>query len=258
MGFGLNRYELRVVDNKSNEGFSGNGNISTGVLVVVYDAGTKTVSTIYGSAAKSAKSNPITRAQFATDGGKIAFFSSAASVDIFVADDLGNVGFVPSVTPNDHVIYLDKSNADKCLVAPFGASETEVDTGVDFPLDVIIKEVLLKVTANDAGETLNVGILSSESGGDADGLLALASVASTGIIKPVAITAGTTETYVSTFYYGALMGRGVVGTNVDGDFGLATVPGHVVTGSAGRSLAYTGSSGSDTAAGLIYAYFRHL
>lgn len=260
MGLGLNKYEITIQNQRSIDGHSNDGLVSSGVLVVIHDAGTSTQSTIYsnGTAPLAAKTNPISRSQFATDG-KIEFYSYAESHDIFIADNRGNTCKYFAVTPNVHTLGLNTDGPSKLLVIPFGVSDnTEVDTGIDLPADVVVTECWTEVTTNDTGETLAVGLLSTESGGDADGLLASVDVGTAGYVKPYVITAGTTETYVSTTYYGAMMGPVTAGSNSALDFGIAKGFGHFSNSVTAKSISYTGSSGSDTAAGLIYVRFEHL
>jgi len=56
--------------------------------------------------------------------------------------------------------------------------------------------------------------------------------------------------------YGALIGPGVVGTNAADDFGLATLPGHAVIGSAAQSVSYQASAGATTGSGVIHVWFE--
>jgi hypothetical protein len=252
MGLGYQNYDITVVDGRTREP------ITTGVYVFVYGAGTKTLSTIYSTENGTAKTNPVTRTQFATDA-KISFWSAATSHDVFIADEKGNVAFIPGLTPNDHTVRLNREGVDKVLIAPFlfNSGGTEVDTGLDFPLNVLVKDVMIEVVTLDATETLHVGILSSETNGDADGFLVAVDLATAGFIRPWVITDSTTEDFITTPYYGALMGKGSAGTSAANDFGQSGGFGHIVSGSNGRSLSYTPST-SDTAAGYIYAYFKHI
>mgnify|MGYP003488493985 FL=1 len=252
MGFSDQKYILTVKDSRTLEP------ITTGCYVFVYDAGTKTLSTLYKNSARATLANPITRAQFAIDQ-KVSFYSTQTSVDVFVADEKGNVSFVPSVTPNDKNIILNRDGVVKCLVAPwvFNAGGTETDTGLDFPINTLVTDVLVEVVTVDATETLNVGLLSSETAGDVDGLAALVSIANAGFIRPWVVTDGTNEDFIATPYKGALIGLGSAGTDVANDFGSTGGYGHIVTGTNARSLVYQPSS-SDTGAGYLYAFFRHL
>lgn len=231
--------------------------ITTGVTAFVYQAGTKTLATLYTNKTRTSLANPITRAQFAIDD-QVAFYTAETSVDIYINDSQGNEKWLFGVTPtNQHAIKLDRSSSTKHLVIPFGASDdTETDTGIDLPLDCIVVDAGIEVVTQDATETIAVGLLSSETNGDADGLLVGVSVATAGYVKPLAVTTGGTETYWSTTSYGSLMGVGIVGTNTASDFGVPGGTGHVVTGSNARSITYTGSAGTDTAAGYIHLWFN--
>lgn len=252
MGFGDFKYSLTVVDARTKEP------ITSGVYGFVYTAGSKTLATIYSNEGRGAKTNPITRTQFGTDQA-LTFFTSTSTVDIFVADDRGNVSFLPSVSNTEHVVELNRDGVDKCFVAPFlfNTGGTETDTGLDFPLDVWIYNAMVEVVTADATETVAVGLLSSETAGDADGILVGIPLDNTGFIKPYTITDTTTEDYVTSPRFGALMGLGSAGTSAANDFGQAGGPGHVVSGSNARSLVYLPST-SDTGDGYIYVFFRHL
>ncbi len=252
MGFGDQRYWLTVKDPRTGEA------INSGVYVLIYDAGTKTLATLYSNNARTSKTNPITRAQFAVDD-QIEFYAAATTVDVFIADDKGNTSFVAGIAPTQHTLFLNRDGVEKCMFAPFlfNVGGTEVDTGLDFPLDVMITDAIVEVVTLDAGETIDVGILSTETNGDANGILAALSIAAAGFIRPYVITETTTEDYISAPYFGSLMGVGTAGTSTANDNGTAGGPGHIVSGSNGRSLTYTPST-SDTGAGYIYVYFKHL
>lgn len=249
MGFHYKKYDIAVVDNHTNEP------ITSGCLVFVYEPGTKTLATLYSNEAGVAKANPIPRATFTTQQ-KIEFYCALTSVDITVNDSEGNKAFRGSMAPTDHVIKLDKSGPFKQFIAPFSFSSggTETDTGLDFPLGATITKAMVEVVTTDATETLGVGLLSSETAGDADGILALVPTDNAGFINPWSNTDTTTEDYVSAPYYGALMGKGSAGTSAANDFGSTGGAGHTVTGTNAKSLVYLPSS-SDTMAGYIYVDF---
>lgn len=248
--YGDKKYNLAVVDPRTKEP------ITTGVLVFVYTAGSKTLATIYSNKTRVAKTNPVTRTQFATDQ-QVEFWAAASSVDIFLADDKGNVAFIPGVTPTDHYLYLDRAGHEKCFVAPFTFNATETDTGLDFPQNVWIYNAMVEVVATDASQTIDVGILSSESGGDTDGILVGVPLDNAVFVKPWANTDTTTEDYISAPYFGALMGKGSAGTSAANDFGQHGGAGYVV-GATAKSLVYDGSASIDTGTGYIYVFFRHL
>lgn len=257
MSFGDQKYEISVKDQRSTDAYSESGRVITDVYAFVYDAGTKTLSTLYSDDIRTSLTNPISRSQFATDD-MIKFFSASTSHDIYINTAAGDEGFYAGITPSDHLIQVNTSGVKKHLVIPFTAATAETDSGVDLPLNTWVSKLMVDVTTADTSETLDVGLLSTESGGDANGFLSGVSLDSTGFIAPIANTAGTTETYVSTYSYGALMGPGVVGTNAASDFGNGHVPGHVVSGSAAQSIVYNESAGATTGVGYIHLWFEHL
>lgn len=250
MGFGDRNYILSVVDARTKE------EITASVSCYVYDAGTKTLSTIYSNGARTALTNPVT---FAAFSNRLDFWSASTSHDVFICDNRGNCGFYPSVTVNDHVLLLSRDGVSKHFVAPFlfNSGGTEVDTGLDFPEGVWIHRAMVEVVTLDATETLNVGLLASESGGDADGILAAVALGTAGMIRPWVVTDTTTEDYISTGYYGALMAISTTGSSAATDVGQPGGVGHIVTDGTAVSLSYTPST-SDTAAGYIHVYFDHV
>lgn len=251
-------YEMKVIDERSLNGYSDDHYIESGVLAFVYTAGTKTLATLYSDANQTALANPITRAQFAASGG-LKFYSGQASVDIFLADDKGNCAFHESLTDKSHVLPLNRSSVRKHFIAPFSAITTETDTGLDFPKQFLIQDVQVEVVTIDATETIDVGLLSTESGGDANGLLAAASVGTAGLVDNITVTAGSTETHISAHTYGALLDDQLVtGSNAAADHGLSRVKPHRVTATSAKSLVYNCSAGSDTAAGYIHAFGEQL
>lgn len=252
MGFGNYKYDLTVKDARTGEP------ITSGCLVFVYTAGTKTLATLYSNDLNTSKTNPISRTQFAVDD-MITFYCGASSVDITVNDDKGNLAVIPGITPTEHVVLIDRSGTDKVFIAPyaFDASGAEVDTGLDFPYNVKIYDAMIEVVTVDATETLAIGLLSTETEGDADGIFKAFTVDTAGFYHLWGTTDTTTEDYVSSTYKGALMGVGSAGTSSANDFGQPGGPGHVVKVDKAVSLTYTISS-SDTAAGYIYVYFKHL
>jgi hypothetical protein len=145
-------------------------------------------------------------------------------------------------------------------VIPFGASDNiEVDSGVDLPANVLVEDCSIRVTAVDAGETLDVGTLSSESGGDSNGFLAAISVANLGYVHAGgAVNDGATSDFFDGVTYGVLLA-----SFINGSDGAATSGGVVrkkywSDANTAKSITYTGSAGSDTAAGYIVIEYTRL
>ncbi len=132
----------------------------------------------------------------------------------------------------------------------------EQDTGIDLPANAFVSEVLVNVkTAEVTGstKTINVGILSSESGGDADGFIAGLSVASTGLKRPGAtVTTGGTETYFSATTRGALLSDFLAGANVAGDVGTLYEKPFATSSITGKSISITAPNAFTEFRGTIY------
>jgi hypothetical protein len=254
--FGDNKYEIQLKDARSFDATHDEGLITSGCLVFVYGAGTKTLATIYADGARTALANPITRAQFASDQG-IKFFGAASSYDLLINDDKGNTASHLAVTPSVHLLPVNRSGVDKCLIFPmiFNSGGTEVDTGLDLPLDSLVYDARVEVVTVDSTETVDIGLLSTETAGDADGLVTAASVGTAGYPDMITATAGGNETYLSAVHYGALLGSFLAGSDVAGDVGTFLPKGKVVTGANAKSITYTPST-SDTFAGYGYVYFK--
>lgn len=147
-----------------------------------------------------------------------------------------------------------KDVIDKVKVIRIKASDgtSEVDTGWSLPSNAIVEDVLLNViTAEASGttKTINVGPLSTETGGDADGYLAGVSVASTGLVGSsftVTETAGANETYISaiTSTYGAFLAQldSELGTDLAGDTGYVNLLPKKHLNSNGNTISWTPGS----------------
>lgn len=250
MGFNDQHYTLSVIDPRNGE------EITSGVSAYIYGAGGKTLSTVYSNAIRTSLTNPIT---FTAFSDRLDFWSESTTHDIFLADDKGNVSFIPSVAPTDHILPLNRDGVDKCFVAPFvfNAGGSETDTGLDFPLNVKIYDAAVEVVTVDASATVDIGLLSSETNGDADGIAINVPTDNAAFLQLWGITETTTEDFTAAPYKGALMGIGTAGTSTANDTGNAGGPGHIVSGSNAVSLVYNPSA-SDTMAGYIYVWFKHL
>lgn len=254
--YGDRQYSLAVYDQQSAKERGSDSKVTSGVMAFVYTAGTKTLATLYADGNRTALANPITRTVFAAQDA-VKFYAAAGSVDIYLAHQDGTTGFFSSVTPFMHSLSIDRAHQAKHLVIPFGASDNaEVDTGIDLPYGALVTDAFVNVVTVDATETISVGLLSSETAGDADGLLAAVSVANEGIPQNVTYTVGSNETYLAAVTFGALLAARSLGNDVATDVGSFGKIRHHVTGANAKSVTYTGSAGSDTAAGYIHLLFN--
>ncbi len=132
------------------------------------------------------------------------------------------------------------------------ASLAEYDTGFDLKQGWVVLDCWLVVNTVDATETVSVGTNAQGThGGDADGFIVGASLATAGFVYPDAtVTAGATETYYSANTRGALLADYIVGANSESDFGLFHKKPYVLD--KDRDVTITTSSGTDTAEFDIY------
>lgn len=195
--------------------------------------------------------------------GQVRFYTenTVTAVDICGITSDGRTFALNSVTPSQQMIPINPLNSAQLLVVPFGASNNaETDTGFDLPSNCLITadDVKLRVTTTDATETMDFGILSSEANGDANGFITAASVANSGFVELLPqITGGANIDYVSTCYVGDLLATSITGADAVATVGGFTPKVYRTDGTA-KSLTYTGSAGSDTAAGYVYLSFRKL
>lgn len=138
---------------------------------------------------------------------------------------------------------------------------SEQDTGWDLPANAVLTDLLVYVkTAEATGgtKTLDIGLLASESGGDADGLADGISVAATGWVRPgFALTVGGSETYVSAITRGVLFApSALAGSNSGGDVGTYFERPHLSSSVTAKSVSYTaGSNDFAEFRGSIYLFY---
>jgi len=155
-------------------------------------------------------------------------------LDFHIADSINAVDFygmapggqaferksVKASGPND--IFIDIAPRAQTLRIPFNIDDTtdavETDTGFDLPDKAVLAfgDQGIDVEVIDASETIDVGLLSTESGGDANEFMTLAAL-------------------------------GVLGVVLDTDKSAGYVTGAVTS----KSISYTLTSGTDTAAGYM-------
>lgn len=177
-------------------------------------------------------------APIAFTNGVISFavVDTVTSVDVYVLTAEGRfvelLGAKPGTQAELNVPTWDRNSV---LKIPFSATDstaaTEKDTGIDLPANcVVLPDVGILVTTIDATEDITFGLLSSESGGDADGFGVALSVATAGLVMAKSATTATR---------GALIGAGTLDR------------GHASNAVTAKSISYTLSTGSDTAEGFL-------
>lgn len=222
----------------------GTSALDTGGKFVICTAGTARKATLYDPANGFASlSNPITPTR-----GKLTFGTLATVEKVDIYGFTGDGCFIArkNVYPGrESEIYYDPHRVQQVAIIPFYYGDvtvaSETDTGLDFVAGQVVTDAFLRVITADSTETLDVGLLSSESGGDADGFLALASVGTAGTVK------------------GSLLGTDTLGAllKVDTNGSTVNVPeGHVVA--TATSIVLTLSTGSDTAEGFVYLPYLNI
>jgi hypothetical protein len=134
------------------------------------------------------------------------------------------------VSPGDNGLWLK---------VPFVKKTSEFDTTIDLPANMLVADTLVEVVTNVASGTIDIGLLSSESGGDADGFVDGQDCATAGIFRPGAtLTTGSNEVYYSAAIRGALLRSLTAGSDLATDVGTYEEIVHLCDGTA-KSLTYT-------------------
>lgn len=226
------KFSIQLMDHVTGEIIQSSG----GVVYVAKpgDTGKATLTDDSGAAL----SNPL-----ALTNGKMEFSIDVATetVDLYGIAPGGQAFQALTVSPSGpNEIYIDTGRKNHVLVIPFDQADftatVETDSGFDIPSRaVVLPHPIVRVTAIDATETIDVGTKTSESG-DPDGFLALASIGTLGLVK------GTIANGTPTL--GALL-------YVQDSVNAGDEAREESTASAGKSVVYTTSTGSDTGKGFI-------
>ena len=290
MGIQYHQYHVALKDEL---GSVLGGRITSGVVIEVRVAGTKeeastgTLATLFSDPhGQSSLTNPISGSSF-TDFDRAEFFTTTAAVDIVVrdygdatADDFGNrcgrYAMMYGVTPrsSNKTLLLPRSSTQRVIKIPFLATGTDssdtpntwdnaeascvITAGSSSTIKLckglVITDAVLQVTTVDSGTTMDMGLLSSESGGDADGFFDGISMASAGwITADVTKTMGSSADYYASTTRGAFLATFSAG----GDTSVVTIgqydPKNFYADSVVAStVSITGSSGINTAVGYAY------
>lgn len=243
--------------------------LTTGVTFKVLAINTTTAETLYYYKGTTALTNPVTTTNFASNtvcNDQVRFrvdptdATNDRYVDLIVVDTNGGyTAFVENFDAYQHTIVIDeRPNILHHGMIWFDATTTaETDTGIDFLADTMIHDVRVEVVTTASAKTLDVGLLSTETSGDADGfrdgvLLTTAGyVADTGVV-----TAGTTIDWTAASTYGALLYKSIAGSDAVESGGGRSYLGHIVTSGKASSLTYSQSSTSGD--GYIHYFFTRL
>ena len=153
-------------------------------------------------------------------------------------------------------VVLEAGMRPRVRKIPFGpGTAVEVTTTAQLGANEIVRDILVEVlTPETTGATknLDIGTLSSESGGDADGFADAIDVSAAGIFRPGYTLDGTGHWYVSATR-GAKLALLDAGSS-------ATIPGlyaekpYIVKSLAARTLSYTRNGVLTEATGYIWVF----
>jgi len=123
---------------------------------------------------------------------------------------------------------------------------SEQDTSINLPTKCIVYDVWVDVTTAEATgttKTLDVGLLSTETDGDADGFLDGVSVSALGVIdgKPT-FTVGSSDSFYASTTLGAYLRDFVAGTDANGRNGVHSRKPLNKDGITASSVSYTAGS----------------
>jgi hypothetical protein len=247
------RYEFQLYDR-----FTGKAIISSGGMCLVIKGADWDKATLYNPASNHASlTNPISLTR--GHGTFEVVAGSPDSVDLYIMCPDGDFIVALGLSPTAgrvNPIYVDTQRRYQTLVCPYsltdmGAGTTEYDTGLDFPTNaaVFAHGMGIKVGVSDAGETIDVGILSTEANGNATGFMAAVPITGTaGVFRTPGYTWNATG-YVTAQLWGALVTNFTAGSAAD-DRGALIYKEWICDGTA-KSLSMTPTSW-DTAKGLVY------
>ena len=223
--------------------------------------------TIYSDDAGTSKTNPAT-----FSNGIVRFWTAdtVTSLDLSVMTAKGQSYFMEDVTPSMHRIDVDPDQRRFTLVASLDPSATpNTDTGFDFPAQCLIRpedvHLYVSTAIGTAGRRVSIGILATETGGDADGFMKSVNCETTGNKSVLPSTAqktiggSTADTYITGNSNGS---PGALVATVD--YGVATLsadsggyaPKQYVTDGTAKSLAYM--TIDTTVAGYIFVSYEKL
>lgn len=181
----------------------------------------------------------------ALTNGSCEFYvaDSVEKVDLYIACPDGQFLVVQDAEVEQiDDLYVDKGVKHQCMVIPFDQADfsaaTEKDSGFDEPKSgkaLMLPHPAIRVTTVDATETMEVGTDSADSG-DADGFLDAIDLATAALVQGLILNGANTM--------GALFER-----QDSANAGDLVPAAHV---SAGKSITYTTTAGSDTGKGFIY------
>lgn len=245
--------------------------ITSGITFQVLAYGAATAETLYYPVSKAMTSltNPVSTTNFASAtvcNKQVAFKVDPTDatydryVDLIVVDTNGGyTAFIEDFDKYTHSIIIDeRPNVVHQGTIWFGASSTsEISTGITFLPDTFIQDVRVEVVTTASAISVDVGLLSTDTAGDADGFRANVLLTTAGFVADTGVvTAGTTIDWTAASTYGALLYTSIAGSDAVASGGGRSYLGHVVTGTNSGKLTYTMNSTSGE--GYIHYWFNRI
>jgi hypothetical protein len=233
---------------------------------------------VYNDDTYTSLTNPVTGTNFtsATVGNDMISFrvdpteTNDTYVDLIVVDqDGGYTAFVENFDEYTHTIIIDerKGIQHHGAIWYYYTTSGELDTGIDFNQYAVISDVAIEPLILDSGETIDVGLLSSGTDGDADGFIDGKGVGTVGYYSvrkhdntTYGFSSGASHYHAVDNVLGALLGTTIVGSGGDtqvGYHGAIQEWDHFFHATQEQSLTWTISSCS-TAWGLIHYFFTEV
>lgn len=234
-GTRYNIFEVQLQDPQSGRTIAAAGG---GFLVIA--AGDTTKVTLFNADTFASLANPVVPTR-----GKIRFATLATvlSVDLYGFAPTGQFVVARGVLPGGtQEVPVDTMNANHVAQIPFAAVDyaaaTEVDTGLDFPVPCLLTPTpSVRVITAEGSRTIEAGLLSSETAGDADGIFDAVSLATAGLVQTA--TSGTPT-------LGALLVQNFGTTPA-----VNAPDAHAISGTNARSITITTSASTASAKGVL-------
>jgi len=244
--------------------------LTSGVTFKVLAIDSDTSETLYVYGSSTSLTNPVTTTNYASDTvckDMVRFrvdptdATNDRYVDLIVVNaTLGGFSvFVENFDKYTHTIVIDeRPGVVHHGLIWFGASSTsEINTGVTFLKDTFIHDVRVEVVTVASAISIDVGILSSGTGGDADGFRANVLLTTAGYVADTAIiTDGTNIDFVAASTYGVLLVTAITGSDATASAGGKSYMGYVIDGTSTGVMTYT--MNSTTGAGYVHYFFTRM
>jgi len=203
--------------------------------------------------------NPI-----AMTGGNAEFYvaNTVADVDVYMMTPGGQFVTRLGLKSGPTDIGVDVHQKDQVAIVPFSMTDmtaaTEFDTGIELPTDALVfaEGMSVDTITVDATETIDVGILSTESNGDANGFMNLMLVSVLGNFPAKGtFTIGSNEVFALSTTLGALVVAFGAGLDAATDTGQHAELPYRIDGTA-HTISITPTAGSDTAEGFAHIPYQ--